>query len=534
MIKNHSRFIGASILCFGVLATGIGYAYAATLPPLSHFKSGSILQATDMQAIVQSVADLQSSGGSGGDVIHNNSVNITASGGEKPTNSALYLGGNLKGASSASVLPFTAINVADTVTSVGSGSTGVTGLVVNHAVMPGAGTGSRAGILGILSHNTATQGSGTDDNYWYTGIFSQMIANHDDGGTPGSPRGNFFGMGSITSICGTCKNVSSLVGAEYDVVAAPGSSVNEKIGIQIVQINNDSVRGSVYDAAIGIVNDRLGYTPAFNTGAHPGWMYGIAFGKPGNDWPIAPQGTIIGATQYLQNAVTAAHGIDFSGVTFSVDAFKSPGFVVSKTGAVTANDPITTSGTNAGLFFNDRTTGGTSAWYRMNDVVRLWDAINGDLVTVTNAGRVRFATYGAGTLQTDASGNVSVSSDERLKTIDGVFTRGLADIEKISPISYHWNVRSGLDQSTQYSGFSAQNVQTAIPEAVGVGSNGYLTLQDRPLLAALVNAVKEIAQRVNGMTEKFTTKELCIGSTCVTEDQLKALLANASTTTNIR
>ena len=51
--------------------------------------------------------------------------------------------------------------------------------------------------------------------------------------------------------------------------------------------------------------------------------------------------------------------------------------------------------------------------------------------------------------------------------------------------------------STQYAGFSAQNVQAAIPEAVGSSTNGYLTLQDRPLIAAVVNAIKELSQRVH-------------------------------------
>lgn len=43
-----------------------------------------------------------------------------------------------------------------------------------------------------------------------------------------------------------------------------------------------------------------------------------------------------------------------------------------------------------------------------------------------------------------------------------------------------------------YSGFSAQNVQSAIPEAVGSDKKGFLTLSDRPILAASVNAIKEL------------------------------------------
>lgn len=110
-----------------------------------------------------------------------------------------------------------------------------------------------------------------------------------------------------------------------------------------------------------------------------------------------------------------------------------------------------------------------------------------------NAGTTRLSALGAGTLVTDASGNVTASSDESLKDDIEPFSRGLAEIMGIDPISYNWNASSGLDRMNRYYGFSAQNVDAAIPEAVGVGADGYLTLQDRPILAALVNAVKELA-----------------------------------------
>jgi hypothetical protein len=42
---------------------------------------------------------------------------------------------------------------------------------------------------------------------------------------------------------------------------------------------------------------------------------------------------------------------------------------------------------------------------------------------------------------------------------------------------------TGFDAPTTYAGFSAQNVQLAIPEAVGQSKYGFLTLQDRPLIA---------------------------------------------------
>lgn len=115
---------------------------------------------------------------------------------------------------------------------------------------------------------------------------------------------------------------------------------------------------------------------------------------------------------------------------------------------------------------------------------------------IGNAGNLALPAYGAGTLTTDASGNVTASSDARLKDIDGDFERGLSEILKITPKLYHWRKDSGLDSCEQYAGFIAQDVAGAIPEAVSVGNGEMLTLSDRPIIAALVNAVKELSARL--------------------------------------
>lgn len=113
-------------------------------------------------------------------------------------------------------------------------------------------------------------------------------------------------------------------------------------------------------------------------------------------------------------------------------------------------------------------------------------------------GALRLNNYGAGTLSTDASGNVTASSDARLKTNLRTFARGLADVIKLAPKTYNWNETSGMDTDNDYVGFVAQDVQSAIPESVyeGKDANKTLTLNDRAILAALVNAVKELNAKV--------------------------------------
>lgn len=157
---------------------------------------------------------------------------------------------------------------------------------------------------------------------------------------------------------------------------------------------------------------------------------------------------------------------------------------------------------NAGGFTINAKAGGVIYLGRDNNANTdiQYNSGNGDGILVNGTtGALRFGAYGAGTLTTDASGNVTATSDVTMKNVDGPFTRGLADLAGIEPILYHWNKASGLDQKNQYAGFSAQNVRDHIPEAVGVSENGTLSFQDRPVLAALVNAVNELKAEVDAL-----------------------------------
>jgi hypothetical protein len=124
------------------------------------------------------------------------------------------------------------------------------------------------------------------------------------------------------------------------------------------------------------------------------------------------------------------------------------------------------------------------------------------------SGAVQLSNYGAGAVQSDANGNSSVSSDERLKNIVADFEKGLETILALKPINYRWNALSGLEQEGPYTGFSAQNVQSVLPEEVGQDKKGYLTLSDRPIISALVNSIKTLNTKNEGLeNENMALKE---------------------------
>ena len=70
-----------------------------------------------------------------------------------------------------------------------------------------------------------------------------------------------------------------------------------------------------------------------------------------------------------------------------------------------------------------------------------------------------------------------------------------------------------METGHTYAGFSAQDVQKAIPEAVGENQEGYLTLSDRPIIAALVNAVKEQQEEIGELKQELAEIKQQLGLT---------------------
>lgn len=90
-------------------------------------------------------------------------------------------------------------------------------------------------------------------------------------------------------------------------------------------------------------------------------------------------------------------------------------------------------------------------------------------------------------------GSWQVFSDERLKNIKGNFNSGLKAVMQLQPIRYQYkrNNPLGLQSVTENVGFGAQSLQKVVPEAVTKNSNGYLMVNNDPILWTMLNAIKE-------------------------------------------
>lgn len=98
-----------------------------------------------------------------------------------------------------------------------------------------------------------------------------------------------------------------------------------------------------------------------------------------------------------------------------------------------------------------------------------------------------------GTASKPGGGTWAVFSDERLKKIKGNFTSGLNAVMKLQPLRYEYKPDNalGIKSPGEHIGFGAQAVQQVIPEAVTTNANGYLMVNNDPIIWTMLNAIKE-------------------------------------------
>ena len=99
----------------------------------------------------------------------------------------------------------------------------------------------------------------------------------------------------------------------------------------------------------------------------------------------------------------------------------------------------------------------------------------------------------AGTLAVNASGDIICSSDARLKKIRGRYTGGLEKIARLRPVLFTFKpTKKDPNETFVHAGFIAQEVRAVIPQASALQKDGYYSLDTTAILAASINALKEL------------------------------------------
>lgn len=181
--------------------------------------------------------------------------------------------------------------------------------------------GSRRGLSNFVGHLSPSNIANT--SHVYTSLYTTMYSGGGDNGTNlgAGALGEYFGA-VIDMVLNTgATNVFESTGLKINVTVPAGASAKLVEGIS--NVGHNAVQG-VYDAAYSIG----GASP------HIGWKLGLAWTDVDGVSPVGATSVLIGSYFPTIGVQTVSKGVDFSGFTFTSNAFASTGFNVDGLGNV--------------------------------------------------------------------------------------------------------------------------------------------------------------------------------------------------------
>ncbi|MCK5022248.1 MAG: tail fiber domain-containing protein, partial [Candidatus Pacebacteria bacterium] len=176
------------------------------------------------------------------------------------------------------------------------------------------------------------------------------------------------------------------------------------------------------------------------------------------------------------------------------------------TGGITAGSGGIYSTGPVGVFASTTAAALTINQHLTGDLLNVFDNTGSEIFTIEEGGNVGIGdstpTYQL-TLSTDSayklsSGTWSYTSDEKLKDINGDFTRGLEALDDLYPVYFNFKKDNeiGALSDREYIGLIAQDIQKTVPEAVTQGEDGYLKVEQDAIMWTMLNAIKELNLKV--------------------------------------
>lgn len=106
------------------------------------------------------------------------------------------------------------------------------------------------------------------------------------------------------------------------------------------------------------------------------------------------------------------------------------------------------------------------------------------------------ATFSVATVYKTGGGSFSATSDERLKDVHGVYTKGLGALKELELVEFNYK----NSPNDKYTGLIAQKVRkTQLASMVGCREDGYLTVDNSELIYTVINAVRELDKRLTSL-----------------------------------
>jgi len=169
---------------------------------------------------------------------------------------------------------------------------------------------------------------------------------------------------------------------------------------------------------------------------------------------------------------------------------------ISLYGGYSAGEPaygILFTGTSLGT--HGAVTGNWATYFTMNDDAnRGWifrNIATGNVASINNAGVAHF------------NGDVVAysSSDERLKDNKKNINNALEKVESLNGVEFDWNDKQDVYEGHDI-GVIAQEVEKIAPELVSTRDNGYKAVKYEKLVPLLIEAIKELSDKVKALENK--------------------------------
>ena len=109
-------------------------------------------------------------------------------------------------------------------------------------------------------------------------------------------------------------------------------------------------------------------------------------------------------------------------------------------------------------------------------------------------------------------------SDKRLKNIGEKFTAGVNELKKLD--LYHYTFKKD-ESKTPHVGVIAQDLQKVFPDAVTKDDDGYLRIRFEDMFFAMINAIKELDEKISNIISKNDEQDKIIEAQQKTIEELQ-------------
>jgi hypothetical protein len=206
---------------------------------------------------------------------------------------------------------------------------GVANGTVITANISGSGTGSTWTVSPSQTTGTIAT-AGTNNSMQYVGVFGKCNLLATDGSS--GSYATCFGMNAVGHVKAGV-SASQVVGAEVDTWTETTSVVQDRIGVQIVDVT-----GTTYGSQATRDDVAFSINSQYATDSGLGYKIGIEFGRNGsNGIGVATNGTLMYAQGNGGATATVANGLDWSKLTFTGNAINVSGLIVTGAGDAQLN-----------------------------------------------------------------------------------------------------------------------------------------------------------------------------------------------------